>query len=148
MSSRRQRSIQLDGRYRQVSLYLLNYFTMSELKLIHVRKSHPWWYHQTSNISRTPVGNEIVDHSYVVGASSVGAAPTTSSFPTWHLASIDWAKTTARRDEIHLSDGILCVLYWRLDDKLLVLSPTGDNDTGDGCYQRGVCRGAIDTCYH
>ena len=34
------------------------------------------------NISRTRVGNKIVDHSDVVGASPVGAAPTTSSFST------------------------------------------------------------------
>ena len=40
-------------------------------------------YHQTSNISRTLLGNKIVDHSDVVGASPVGAAPTTSSFSTW-----------------------------------------------------------------
>ena len=39
-------------------------------------------YRKTSNISRTLVGNEIVDHSDVVGASPVGAAPTTSSFST------------------------------------------------------------------
>ena len=39
-------------------------------------------YRQTSNISRTLVGNTIVDHSDVVGASPVGAAPTTSSFST------------------------------------------------------------------
>ena len=39
-------------------------------------------YHQTSNISHTLVGNKIVDHSDVVGVSSVGAAPTTSSFST------------------------------------------------------------------
>ena len=37
---------------------------------------------QFSNIRRTLVGNEIVDHSDVVGASPVGAAPTTSSFST------------------------------------------------------------------
>ena len=37
-------------------------------------------YHQTSNISHILVGNKIVDHSDVVGASPVGAAPTTSSF--------------------------------------------------------------------
>ena len=37
---------------------------------------------QVSNISRTLVGNKIVDHSDVVGASPVGAAPTTSSFST------------------------------------------------------------------
>ena len=51
------------------------------------------WYHilwlmrqpvprQTSNISRTLVGNESVDHSDVVGAPPVGAAPTTASFST------------------------------------------------------------------
>ena len=34
-----------------------------------------------SNIRRT-LGNKIVDHSDVVGASPVGAAPTTSSFST------------------------------------------------------------------
>ena len=46
-----------------------------------------WWqickillcnYCQTSNISHTLVGNKIVDHSDVVGASPVSAAPTTS----------------------------------------------------------------------
>ena len=37
-------------------------------------------YRQISNISRTLEGNAIVDHSDVVGASPVGAAPTTSSF--------------------------------------------------------------------
>ena len=39
-------------------------------------------YRQVSNIRRTLVGNWIVDHSHAVGASSVGAAPTTSSFFT------------------------------------------------------------------
>ena len=39
-------------------------------------------YRQVSNISRTLVGNKIVDHSDVVGASPVGAAPTTSSSST------------------------------------------------------------------
>ena len=39
-------------------------------------------YRKTSNISRTLVGNKIVDHSDVVGASPVGAAPTSSSFST------------------------------------------------------------------
>ena len=37
---------------------------------------------KVSNISRTLVGKKIVDHSDVVGASPVGAAPTTSSFST------------------------------------------------------------------
>ena len=39
-------------------------------------------YRKTSNVSRTLEGNEIVDQSDVVGASPVGAAPTTSSFST------------------------------------------------------------------
>ena len=43
---------------------------------------HSSYYRKTSNISRTLVGNKIVDNSDVVGASPVGAAPTTSSFST------------------------------------------------------------------
>ena len=39
-------------------------------------------YRETSNIKRTLVGNKIVDHSDVVVATPVGAAPTTSSFST------------------------------------------------------------------
>ena len=39
-------------------------------------------YCQVSNIRHTLVGNNIVDHSDVVGASPVGAAPTTSSWST------------------------------------------------------------------
>ena len=39
-------------------------------------------YRKTSNIRRILVGNNIVDHSDVVGASPVGAALTTSSFST------------------------------------------------------------------
>ena len=41
-----------------------------------------YYYRKTSNIRGTLVGNKIVDHSDVVVASPVGAAPTTSSFPT------------------------------------------------------------------
>ena len=59
-------------------------------------------YRKTSTISRTSVGNKIVDHSDVVGASPVGAAPTTPSFSTQHLASMDWAETTARGYKKHL----------------------------------------------
>ena len=56
-------------------------------RYIYVRYSspcNPWGriYHQVSNIRITLVGNKIVDHSDVVGASPVGAAPTTSSFST------------------------------------------------------------------
>ena len=39
-------------------------------------------YRKVSNIRCTLVGNKIVDHSDVIGASPVGAAPTTSSFST------------------------------------------------------------------
>ena len=39
-------------------------------------------YRQTFNISRTSVCNKIVDHSDVVGASPVGAAPTTFAIST------------------------------------------------------------------
>ena len=39
-------------------------------------------YPQSSDISHTLVGDKIIDHSDVVGASPVGAAPTTSSFST------------------------------------------------------------------
>ena len=39
-------------------------------------------YRQVSNISHTLIINKIVDHSDEVGASPVGAAPTTSSFST------------------------------------------------------------------
>ena len=37
---------------------------------------------EVSNISRTLVGTKIFDHSDVVGASPIGAAPNTSSFST------------------------------------------------------------------
>ena len=39
-------------------------------------------YRQTSNKTHIFVGKGIVDHSDVVGASPIGAAPTTSSFLT------------------------------------------------------------------
>ena len=68
-------------------------------------------YRKTSNISRILVGNKIVDNSDRVGASPVGAAPTTSSFSTSQPASMDWAKTTAKGYKKHLSFGICCNLY-------------------------------------
>ena len=40
------------------------------------------YYHKTSNTSRSLVGKTIVHNSDVTGASPVGAAPTTFSFPT------------------------------------------------------------------
>ena len=52
----------------------------------HQMKPKHWmqnnYYRKTSSISRTLAGNKIVDNSDVVGASPVGAAPTTSSFST------------------------------------------------------------------
>ena len=84
----------------------------------------PWGrdfnYCQTSNISHTLVGNKIVDHWHVVGTSPVSPAPTTSSFSTWHLASMDWAMTTARPDEKCLSLTIWCILYSRFDSTLAI----------------------------
>ena len=43
-------------------------------------------HNQTYIISGTLVGNKIVDHTDVAGVSPVGAAPTTSSSSTKHLA--------------------------------------------------------------
>ena len=42
-----------------------------------------------SNTRRTLVGNYIADHPDIVGASLVGTAPTSSSFSTQHLVSMD-----------------------------------------------------------
>ena len=47
------------------------------------RMSYIWRvYRKTSNVSRTLLGKEIVDHSDVVGASPASAGPTTSLFST------------------------------------------------------------------
>ena len=73
-------------------------------------------YRKISNIKCTLVGKEIVDRSDVVGALPVGAAPTTSSFSTQHLASMDCAKTNAEQSEKHLSFGdLVCLVLeiWR-----------------------------------
>ena len=69
-------------------------------------------YRKTSNIRRTLIGNKIIDYSDIVGASPVGAAPTTSSFLTSHLASRDSAKTVARQYDNFLGVGI-CEAYLR-----------------------------------
>ena len=66
----------------------------------------------------------LVDHSDVVGASPVGFAPTTSSFLTKHLASMDWAKTTTRRGGKHFSFRIWCVRYKRFNDNYTASSET------------------------
>ena len=96
-------------------LLLINYDNgnMLMLKVTPHKESRmkKFHYHQISNINRTLVGNEIVDHSDVGGASPIGAAPTTSSFSTQHQASMDWANTTGRRDEKHLGVWVWCTLY-------------------------------------
>ena len=90
---------------------------LSNHYLVYYKHVFLWWnnlpytYRKTSNIRRTLEGNKIVNHSDVVGAASVGTAPTTSSFSTWHLASRDSAKTAGRQYENLLSVGIWCVLY-------------------------------------
>ena len=53
---------------------------MNDIRYI-VKFSH-LTYCQISDISYNLAGNQIIDHSGVVGASPVGAAPTTSSFST------------------------------------------------------------------
>ena len=53
-------------------------FNIDNWNISHIKRA----YRKTSNISRTFVGNKIVDNSDVVGASPVGAAPITSSFST------------------------------------------------------------------
>ena len=63
-------------------------------------------YRKTSNIRLTLAGNKFVDHSDVVGASHVGAAPTTSSFSTSYLASRDSAKIATRKYKNLLSVAI------------------------------------------
>ena len=66
--------------------------------------------HQLSNIRGTLEGNKNVGYPDVVAASPVGAAPTTSSVPVLHLASMDWVQTTAIGYENHLNFGIWCNL--------------------------------------
>ena len=86
-------------------------------------------YRQTSNISDALVGNKIVDHSHVGGASPVGAAPTTSSFSTNILHKYN-CKT--RRETFKFSDLVRFILeIWRYvfyEDRWLgVTSSQSDN---------------------
>ena len=55
---------------------------MEELEKAHSEQVDIGVYRQTFNIRHTFVGNTVADHSDVVGASPVGATPTTSSFST------------------------------------------------------------------
>ena len=66
------------------------------------------YYRQTFDLNHALTGNKIVEHTDIVGAWPVGAVPTTCSFSTEHLASVDWKKKTTRRGDKYLSFGILC----------------------------------------
>ena len=62
--------------------YVLNKQSIYQCNEAPWRRHYNEKYRKISRIRRTLVGNKIVDHSDVVGASPVGAAPTTSSFST------------------------------------------------------------------
>ena len=53
-------------------------FQINDELQVHKKTNKQQNYHITSNISCTLEGNEIVDHSDIVGAPPDGAAPTTS----------------------------------------------------------------------
>ena len=55
-------------------------YSISSIRRVKITLIKNYNYRQVSNIRRTFVCSKIVDHSDVVGASPVGAAPTTSSF--------------------------------------------------------------------
>ena len=65
-------------------------------------------YRQVSNIIRILVGNDIFYHSDVVGASPVGAAPTTSPFSTENFNIADNCKT--RRETFKFWDLVRLIL--------------------------------------
>ena len=66
-----------------IMAWISNYIHVKQWNVIsHLCCNFKDSYRKTSNIRCTLVGNKIVDHSDVVGASPVGAAPTTSSFST------------------------------------------------------------------
>ena len=66
-------------------------------------------HHQVSNIRRTLVGYKIVDHSDVVGASPVGAAPTTSSFSTGFIG-LGKDNCQTRQETIKFGDLVRLIL--------------------------------------
>ena len=80
-------------------------------------------YCQTSNISRTVIGNKLVDHSDVVGASPVGANSTIrhSRLNTW----IQWIGKGKLQDETRgFSDYLRC--YLRITEYIHVYCGTTD----------------------
>ena len=72
----------IDVSYVQCIIFCVSIFNQDYVWGVYTKIICKKWYRKTFNISRTLVGNEIVDNSDVVGASPVGAAPTTSSFST------------------------------------------------------------------
>ena len=77
------------------SIYQLNHWNRKQFRVVRIvslflRSKYVIWvcptkhqfYHQTSNLLLTLVDNKLVDHSGVVGASPVDAAPNISSFST------------------------------------------------------------------
>ena len=66
----------------EVLTFTANFYFLTEICNQALFHDPDAMYRQVSNTRRTLVGNIIVDHSDVVGASPVGAAPTTSSFST------------------------------------------------------------------
>ena len=102
------------GHFEQLGIYQSTICTIPFANSVLVAELGTVWtkwynYRQNYNISRTFVGNKIVDHSDVDEASLL-----TSSFSTYQLASMDWTKTTERRDEKYLSFRIWCDLYERI----------------------------------
>ena len=95
-------------------IYIHEYMNMCTLKHGMKKTSElPGAYRQTSSTRHTFVGNIIAAHLDVVGASPIGAAPTTSLFSTYHLILIDCTKTTGKQNEMHLSLGSWCPLSYR-----------------------------------
>ena len=75
--------------------------------------ARPYAYRQVCNIRRTLVGNKIVDHSDVVGASPVGAAPTTDWVPGFNRLRKDNCKTRGKKKFCDLMWFIL-EIWWYL----------------------------------
>ena len=70
----------LEKRYTHIEIWHKNLAVQADkLEWLYIFQNR---YRKVSNKRRTLVGNKIVDHSDVVGASPVGAAPTTSSLST------------------------------------------------------------------
>ena len=77
-------------------------------------------YRQVSNIRCTLVGNNIVDHSVVVGVLPVGDAPTSSSFLTPGFNGLGKDNCTMRRETFKFGELVQLILeiygiYWWLE---------------------------------